>query len=76
MKVAVYSRVSTDKQELENQLVQLRSFADKNDWVIFKEYTDVISGKENSRPSFDELFKDAHKLLFDGVLFWSLDRFS
>ena len=27
MKVAIYSRVSTDKQELENQLDQLREFA-------------------------------------------------
>lgn len=76
MNIAVYSRVSTDKQELENQLSQLRSFSDKKNWKIFKEYTDIISGKENSRPAFDRLFNDAHKLLFDGVLFWSLDRFS
>ena len=76
MDIAVYSRVSTDKQELENQLIQLREYASKKNWIIFKEYTDVISGKENSRPAFDELFKHAHQLLFDGVLFWSLDRFS
>ena len=76
MNVAVYSRVSTDKQELENQLKQLRDYAQKSQWIIFKEYTDIISGKENSRPAFDQLFLDAHKLLFNGVLFWSLDRFS
>lgn len=76
VKVAVYSRVSTDRQELGNQLDQLREFAKKKDWLIFKVYSDVISGKENSRPAFDELFKHAHQLLFDGVLFWSLDRFS
>ncbi len=76
MKVAIYSRVSTDKQELANQLDQLRDFANKKHWLIFKVYADVISGNENSRPSFDELFKHAHQCLFDGVLFWSLDRFS
>lgn len=76
MKVAIYSRVSTDKQELENQLIQLRSFADKSNWNIFKEYTEVISGKENKRKQYDLMFQDAHKKLFDGVLFWSLDRFS
>ena len=76
MKVAVYVRVSTDKQELENQLLQLRSFADKSNWEIYKEYTEIISGKENKRKEYDQMFNDAHKKLFDGVLFWSLDRFS
>ena len=76
MKVAIYVRVSTDKQESENQLIQLREFAQKNDWKIFKEYVDIISGKETSRPSFDLLFQDAHKKLFDIVLFWDLSRFS
>jgi len=76
MKVGIYVRVSTDKQEVDNQLLQLREFAQKNDWFIFKEYVDIISGKENSRPAFDNLFKDAHKKLFDIVLFWDLSRFS
>jgi len=76
MKVAIYCRVSTDKQEAENQLIQLREFTKKNDWEIFKEYVDIISGKETSRPEFDLLFQDAHKKLFDMVLFWDLSRFS
>jgi DNA invertase Pin-like site-specific DNA recombinase len=74
--VSLYARVSTDKQELENQLSQLRVFVGKKEWMIFKEYTDILSGKENHRPAFDNLFKDARRNLFDGVLFWSLDRFS
>lgn len=76
MKVAIYCRVSTDKQELDNQLSQLREYAIKSEWNIFQEYTEIISGKENKRTQFDNLFKDAHKKLFSGVLFWSLDRFS
>lgn len=75
-KSAIYVRVSTEKQEAENQLIQLREFAKKNNWQIYKEYVDVISGKENSRPSFDKLFQEAHKKLFDVVLFWDLSRFS
>jgi DNA invertase Pin-like site-specific DNA recombinase len=74
---ALYIRISTSKQEEENQLIQLREFAKKNNWEIFKEYMDIaISGKENSRPAFDELFRDAHKKLFDIVLFWDFSRFS
>lgn len=76
MKVAIYVRVSTNKQELENQLLQLRQFADKSNWEIFHEYTEIVSGKETKRKEYDQMFKDAHKKLFDGVLFWSLDRFS
>jgi len=76
MKVAIYTRVSTDKQELENQLLQLRDFAYKSNWEIYHEYTEIISGKENKRAEYDQMFNDAHKKLFDGVLFWSLDRFS
>jgi DNA invertase Pin-like site-specific DNA recombinase len=74
--VAVYVRVSTDKQELENQLQQLRPFCQKQGWEIYKEYTDICSGKEESRPAFDQLFQDAHKRLFDVVLFWDISRFS
>ncbi len=32
--------------------------------------------KKVQRPEFDRLFKDAHKKLFDIVLFWDLSRFS
>jgi len=76
MKVAIYVRVSTDMQEVDNQLLQLKEFVRKNKWDIHKEYSDIISGKENSRPEFNLLFQDAHKKLFDIVLFWDLSRFS
>lgn len=76
MKVAIYVRVSTDKQEVDNQLLELRPFVEKQDWHIQKEYVDIISGKEESRPAFDDMFQNAHKRLFDVVVFWDLSRFS
>ena len=75
-KVAIYVRVSTKGQELENQLLQLKRYCEKSDWQIYNPYQDIITGGKESRPQYDELFRDAHKKLFDGVLFWSLDRFS
>src|SRR3972149_2808578 len=75
-KTVLYVRVSTDKQEVNNQLIQLRAYCEKSDYVIVHEYIDIISGKENSRPSFDEMYKDAHKKVFDLVLFWDISRFS
>lgn len=76
MNTAIYVRVSTDKQEVNNQLSALREYCSKSNISIYKEYVDVISGKETSRPAFDMLFMDAHKRLFDMVLFWDISRFS
>jgi len=76
MKAAVYVRVSTRNQEADNQLLQLRKYCINSDYEIFKVYEDVISGKEDSRPAYDQLFRDAHKKLFDVVLFWDITRFS
>ena len=76
MKAAIYCRVSTDKQELGNQLFQLREYCRKQELEIFKEYTEIISGTREDRPAFQEMFEDAHKKLFDMVLFWDISRFS
>jgi DNA invertase Pin-like site-specific DNA recombinase len=75
-RVAVYTRVSTDKQETENQAIQLREFAEKQRWHIVREYCDYESGSKCDRISFKRMFEDASKHKFDRVLFWSLDRLS
>lgn len=76
MRVVLYARVSTDLQEAENQLVQLRDYCNSKDWPIVKEYVDVVSGGKDSRPAFDMLFEDAREAKFDMLIFWALDRFS
>lgn len=76
MKVVLYVRVSTDKQEVNNQLVALREYCEKCNYFVSKEYIDVTSGKNKSRPGFDQMFADAHQRKFDLVLFWDLSRFS
>lgn len=74
--VALYVRVSTNKQEVDNQLHSLRDYAVKSNWVIYKQYIDIMSGKETSRPSYDLMFLDAHKKKFSIILFWDMSRFS
>jgi DNA invertase Pin-like site-specific DNA recombinase len=73
---AVYVRVSTGKQDAENQLLQLRPYCQKFGYIIGKEYMDIVSGAEDNRPAFNQLFKDAHQRKFDILVFWALDRFS
>jgi DNA invertase Pin-like site-specific DNA recombinase len=76
MKIAIYCRVSTTKQDNENQLAQLHEFATKQDWQIFDNYIDQESGSTSDRPQFQRMFADASKRKFDLVLFWALDRLS
>jgi DNA invertase Pin-like site-specific DNA recombinase len=76
MKIAIYARVSTDKQDTENQLVQLREFATKQGWQVVREYTDYESGSKSDRAQFQQMFSDASRRKFDLVLFWALDRLS
>jgi DNA invertase Pin-like site-specific DNA recombinase len=76
MKVAIYARVSTTKQDNENQLAQLHEFAAKQGWQVFDNYIDKESGSTSERAEFQRMFADASKRRFELVLFWALDRFS
>jgi DNA invertase Pin-like site-specific DNA recombinase len=77
MKVAIYARVSTDKQDNANQLEQLREFASKQSWEIVTEYKDTVSGSgRHTRPQFDAVMLAASQRKFDLLLFWALDRLS
>lgn len=76
---ALYLRVSTDKQELKSQSCDLEAYCQKNNWPIFKIYSDIVTGQETTeakRPGFTTLFQEAHQRKFDLVLFWDLSRFS
>lgn len=73
---AVYCRVSTTKQEADNQLVQLKEYCAKVGYNVVGVYVDVISGKETKRPEYDLMFFDAHKRKFEVVVFWDFSRFS
>ena len=75
MRIAIYARVSTTKQDNENQLAQLHEFAAKQGWEVFDSYIDQESGSTSDRPEFQRMFADASKRKFDLVLFWALDRF-
>ncbi len=77
--MALYGRVSkreVGQQETENQMVQLRRFAEGQGWEVVREYVDRASGKNGDREEFEGMFGGAGKGEFEVVLFWSLDRFS
>ena len=76
-KVAIYARVSTDKQTCENQLIELRAVAERCGYTIVQEFVDSgISGAKGrvDRPALDAMMKAANQRKFDMILVWSIDR--
>lgn len=75
--VAIYARVSTDKQKVEMQLSELREYVGRSGWGIYKEFVDEgFSGKNTKRPAFTEMLGEAKQKKFDVLLVWKLDRLS
>lgn len=77
MRVAIYTRVSTNHQTTENQRLELRRVAECRGWKIVKEYTDEgISGaaSRKDRPALDGMLKAATRREFDLVATFAVDR--
>ena len=76
MKCAIYARVSTGNQESDNQLLELRAFANSRGLEVAAEFVDVESGGkgEGSRPRLKAMLAAAHRHQFGVVLVWALDR--
>ena len=77
VRVALYARVSTtNNQNPEMQLIELREYARRRGWQISDEYTDQgVSGSKESRPALNRLMLDSHLRKFDAILVWKIDRF-
>jgi DNA invertase Pin-like site-specific DNA recombinase len=76
-KVAIYARVSTDSQTVENQLRELHEVAQRQGWIIVAVHTDEgISGAKgrDQRPGYDALLRGVARKDFDMIAAWSVDR--
>lgn len=76
-RAALYLRVSTDRQTVENQSKALEAIATHRGWEIVGTYSDKgISGSKGrkDRPEFDRMLNDAGRGKFDVVMVFALDR--
>jgi DNA invertase Pin-like site-specific DNA recombinase len=74
---AVYVRVSTDGQTVENQTRELRQIAERRGWTVVETYSDAgASGSKgrDKRPGLDQMLNDASRRKFDVVMAWAIDR--
>jgi DNA invertase Pin-like site-specific DNA recombinase len=76
-RVAIYIRVSTSKQDTDNQRRELEAVAKRSGWRVVKVYEDAgISGAKgrDQRPALDAMMKAVNAKEFDMVASWSVDR--
>ena len=81
--VALYARVSSDRQDVDlsvaAQLRALRDYAEKNGYLVVREYVDEAeSGRIADRPQFRKMLDDAEKseAPFKEILVWKFSRFT
>lgn len=75
-RVAIYARVSTTRQETENQVRELRAYASRMGWEVVSVLEETEHGWEPDREKLRALFDMASRREVDIALVWALDRFS
>jgi DNA invertase Pin-like site-specific DNA recombinase len=76
-RAAVYLRVSTAGQTVDNQRLELEKVAAARGWTVVAIYEDAgiggAKGREK-RPGLDQLLEDAGRGKFNVVMAWAIDR--
>jgi DNA invertase Pin-like site-specific DNA recombinase len=76
-RAAIYLRVSTDGQTVENQRLELEAAAQRHGWRVAATFADEgISGAKgrDKRPGLDKLLKGVARKEFELIAAWSVDR--
>lgn len=77
-KAAIYTRVSTDRQQegasLSVQLEACRTYCESHGYVVVDEFRDVLSGLNTERPEYQKAVDLARSNGIDKLVVWRLDR--
>ena len=73
-RVAIYTRVSTARQNTEAQIRNLEEWAERAGHEIVVVYSETVSGAKKRRPQFDAMMTAAKNREFDLLAVWDLDR--
>jgi len=83
VKVALYARVSSDKQDVDlsisAQLKSMREYAARNGYMVLREFVDEVeTGRTAARPAFREMIGLAKMKPppYEMILVWKLSRFA
>lgn len=73
-RAALYLRVSTEEQTVENQRAPLLQISNQRGYKLVETYEETVSAAK-VRPAFDRMMADAHAGAFDVLIIWAIDRF-
>ena len=73
-RAAIYARVSTQDQEPENQLAELRRYVTARGWTGVEFVDRGVSGSRDRRPALDAVLTALKRRQFDVLVCWRLDR--
>lgn len=75
-KVVIFARVSTDRQEYQRQLVELREYCAKAGWQVVREFANKVSGarRNEERPEIMEMIDYIKDNAIDRVVVLEISR--
>ncbi len=77
MKAAIYARVSTEDQTVDNQVAALEEWATQRGFEVSEYYLESESAwRKGHQTQLKQLLADSRRHKFDLVLVWALDRLS
>lgn len=76
MRVVIYARVSTQKQDLERQIEELTRYAMSNNFEVVEVYSEKLSGSISERQEFERMILEIEtkKINIDKILVWEFTR--
>ncbi|MCI4341261.1 MAG: recombinase family protein [Thermoplasmata archaeon] len=74
LRAAIYARVSTDRQDMDRQLVELREYAVRAGHQVVEEVREQESGAKAGRSGLSRLQELAHQRKIDVILVWEMSR--
>lgn len=72
-RVCIYARVSTDKQDYQRQIDELKEYSDRNSWTTKYVFEEKMSGAIDERIEFSKMLL-LDKTDIDIILVWELSR--
>ena len=72
--IVIYARVSTERQNHDTQLAELREYCSRRGWTVAEEIVDTVSGTQSSRKGLDHLMAAVRRGRIDVVVCYKLDR--
>jgi DNA invertase Pin-like site-specific DNA recombinase len=76
--VGIYARVSTDRQDIQTQLIELRRYCQARGWTTKEYFDEGLSGslEEAKRPALKSIMTDARQRKISAVVVWDFSRFA